>query len=169
MISLPPSTTTTTSQTHASNHSQSPTSLHIKPRATATSPSTPVSGCAPTTAAPPAAVDSAAPDASAVALPDVTTPASVRTVLDERVEVSRAELDSSSSSAAALDMVVVVGEADAEGVAMDAVHNRVSISHPPFPPHRPEQNKRKIAHSPVPVSRTSVNFPSPNSVGQHPR
>jgi hypothetical protein len=99
---------------------QSPTSFHIKPKNTATSPSTPVSGCA---LAPPAAA--AAPVAVAVALSDVTSPASVLVVLDVREALERMLLDSSSSpsSAAALDMAVVVGEAEAEaeGVAMDAV------------------------------------------------
>jgi hypothetical protein len=119
MISL---LSTTTSQTipHAriTYHLQPPTSLHIKPKNTATSPSTPVSGCAP---APPAAA--AAPVAVAVELSDVTSPASVLVVLDVREALERMLLDSSSSSAAALDMAVVVGEAaaEAEGVAMDAV------------------------------------------------
>jgi hypothetical protein len=97
---------------------QPPTPLHIKPKNTATSPNIPVSGCAP---APPAAA--AAPVAVAVELSDVTSPASVLVVLDVREALERMLLDSSSSSAAALDMAVVVGEAaaEAEGVAMDAV------------------------------------------------
>jgi hypothetical protein len=68
-------------------------------------------------------VDSAAPDASAVALSDVASPASVLIVLDVREALERTLLDSSASSAPALDMAVVVGEAEAEGVAMEAAQS----------------------------------------------